>query len=63
VKPDVLKLARAVEDALTGILYRDDAQIVTEVLRKRYGDPPRVEIRLSPVATLDQILNEGGNPA
>ena len=25
VKPDLLKLARAVEDALSGIVYRDDA--------------------------------------
>lgn len=46
VKPDVLKLARAVEDALSGIAYRDDAQIVTEVLEKRYGTPERVEIMI-----------------
>lgn len=38
-KPDVLKLARAVEDALTGIVYVDDSQIVVETLRKEYGDP------------------------
>lgn len=37
-KPDVLKLARAVEDALTGIVWRDDSQIVTETLCKRYGE-------------------------
>lgn len=36
VKPDVLKLARAIEDALTGVLWRDDAQIVSERLHKRY---------------------------
>ena len=44
VKPDVLKLARGVEDALSGVVYRDDAQIVTEILMKRYGEPERVEI-------------------
>jgi Holliday junction resolvase RusA-like endonuclease len=44
VKPDVLKLARAVEDALSSIVYRDDAQIVTEFLLKRYGEPARVEV-------------------
>ena len=43
VRPDLLKLARAVEDALTGIVYRDDAQIVSEGLGKRYGEPARVE--------------------
>ena len=36
VKPDVLKLTRAVEDALTGIIWRDDSQIVQEVLSKVY---------------------------
>lgn len=43
-KPDVLKLARAVEDALTGIVYRDDSQIVVELLEKYWGTPERVEI-------------------
>lgn len=36
VKPDVLKLARPTEDALTGIIWTDDARIVEEILRKRY---------------------------
>lgn len=43
-RPDVLKLARAVEDALTGVLWRDDSQIVDERLRKCWGEPARVEI-------------------
>lgn len=47
VKPDVLKLARAVEDALTGQVYRDDAQVVVENLTKRYGEPERVEVTLA----------------
>jgi len=37
-KPDVLKLARAAEDALTGIVWRDDSLIVDEHLFKRYSD-------------------------
>ena len=44
--PDALKLARAVEDALQGICYVNDAQIVDEHLSKRYGTPERTEIRL-----------------
>jgi Holliday junction resolvase RusA-like endonuclease len=47
VRPDLLKLARAIEDALTGIVYRDDAQIITEHLTKRYDDAPRVEITVT----------------
>lgn len=46
VKPDLLKLARAVEDALTGIVYRDDAQVARQVLDKFYGEPARVEVRV-----------------
>ena len=45
-KPDLLKMARAVEDALTGVLWRDDAQIVTEILTKRYADRPGVVVRV-----------------
>lgn len=43
-KPDSLKLARGVEDALTGVVYRDDALVVELEVRKRYGEPARVEI-------------------
>ena len=39
-KPDALKLARGVEDALTGIIWKDDALIVDEVLHKKFGDQP-----------------------
>jgi Holliday junction resolvase RusA-like endonuclease len=44
-RPDVLKLARAVEDALTGTVWRDDSQIVEERLSKHYGKS-RVEIKV-----------------
>jgi Holliday junction resolvase RusA-like endonuclease len=37
-RPDVDKLARAVLDALTGVLYRDDGQVVTLDVTKRYGE-------------------------
>lgn len=45
-KPDALKLVRAVEDAMTSVLYHDDAQIVAHVSRKRFAidSPPRAEI-------------------
>jgi Holliday junction resolvase RusA-like endonuclease len=45
-RPDALKLGRAVEDALTGVLWRDDAQIVNEYLFKRYGSTVGCEIRV-----------------
>ncbi len=42
-KPDTLKLARAVEDGLTGFVYVDDAQIVTQVHEKKYAAPDAEE--------------------
>lgn len=50
-KPDALKLARGVEDALTGIIWKDDCQIVSEKLYKRYGDKPGVSIQIEEEAT------------
>jgi crossover junction endodeoxyribonuclease RusA len=46
-KPDLSKLVRAIEDALTGVVYDDDARIVMHDITKRYaepGSPPRAEI-------------------
>lgn len=44
VKPDVDKLQRAVLDALTGVVYRDDSQVVALASCKRYGSPAGVTI-------------------
>src|SRR5437867_2655341 len=41
-KPDRGKTLRAVEDALTGVVWRDDAQVCDGPVRKRYGEPARV---------------------
>ena len=43
-RPDVTKLVRAVEDACTSVVWRDDSQIVTQVCRKFYGEPERCEV-------------------
>jgi Holliday junction resolvase RusA-like endonuclease len=37
-QPDATKLLRSVEDALTGIVWKDDAQIVSQLVHKRYCD-------------------------
>lgn len=46
VRPDVDKFARAVLDALSGICYADDGQVVTVHAEKRFGEPSRAEIRV-----------------
>jgi Holliday junction resolvase RusA-like endonuclease len=45
-RPDVTKLLRAVEDALTGVVWRDDAQVIFQYARKLYGEPARVEVAI-----------------
>ncbi len=45
-KPDATKMTRAVEDALTGVVWRDDACVVTQAVRKRYGEFPGVHVRI-----------------
>lgn len=47
VRPDVTKLLRAVEDALTGIVWRDDAQVVAQHAYKEYGEPACADIRVT----------------
>lgn len=46
VRPDATKLMRPLEDALTGIVWKDDSRIVEQVVRKSYGDPPRAEVKV-----------------
>jgi Holliday junction resolvase RusA-like endonuclease len=45
-KPDLDNFVKAVKDALKGLVYRDDSQIVRLAASKDYGDPLRVEIRI-----------------
>jgi Holliday junction resolvase RusA-like endonuclease len=55
-QPDLLKTARAIEDALTGIVYRDDAQIVHEILTKHFGEPARVNVVVAPLDDSPLVL-------
>jgi Holliday junction resolvase RusA-like endonuclease len=47
-RPDALKLGRGTEDALKGIVLRDDSQVVRITCEKRYGEPARAEITVTP---------------
>ncbi len=46
-KPDTDNIAKAILDALNGIAYYDDSQIVDLTLYKRYSDSPRAEVCIS----------------
>ena len=44
VKPDLTKLTRAAEDALTGLIFRDDTQVIRQTTGKDYGQPEGAEV-------------------
>lgn len=48
-RPDWDNLGKLVSDALNGMAYRDDAQIVEATAAKWYSDRPRVEIEITEV--------------
>lgn len=51
VKPDLFKMQRAVEDALTDVIYVDDSRIVKIITEKMHGNPEGVWVGLYLAAT------------
>jgi Holliday junction resolvase RusA-like endonuclease len=52
-KPDIDKLVRGCLDALTGVVLKDDALVVTVAASKRYAEPgqqPGVAVTVTPLA-------------
>ena len=43
-KPDADNIVKAIQDALNGLVYKDDAYIVHLACQKFYSDNPRVEV-------------------
>ena len=46
VKADLSNYLKSFEDALNGILWKDDAMIVHEEIDKYYSDNPRIEVEI-----------------
>ena len=49
VKPDVDNVAKSILDALNGIIYLDDKQVVDLRVRKQYAEVPSVSVWISEV--------------
>ena len=45
-RPDLDNLMKAVTDAINGVAYEDDSQIVSATVEKYYSEEPRVEVIL-----------------
>lgn len=46
-KPDLSNIIKGIEDALNGLVYKDDSSIVSLKIQKYYSEFPRVEIEIS----------------
>ena len=46
-KPDLSNIVKGIEDALNGLVYKDDSSIVSLKIQKYYSEFPRVEIEIS----------------
>lgn len=55
-KPDYDNLAKLICDAMNGIVYRDDSQIVTAFITKRYSEQPTVLVSVKALATGEPVL-------
>lgn len=53
-KPDVDNVVKAVFDGCNGVLWRDDVQVVSLKLRKRYCATPQVRVMVMPVVDTRQ---------
>lgn len=58
VRPDESKLLRAVEDALKGVAYTDDARVFAPTPIGIYGDEPGVHILLREVEETAEAIHE-----
>jgi Holliday junction resolvase RusA-like endonuclease len=57
-RPDITKLLRACEDALTGVVWKDDAQIVQQVATKTYSPVESVAIIVVELEPNDRSAQE-----
>lgn len=48
-KPDLDNIIKALKDAMNGIVYVDDSQVITLIARKRYGISDAVYVSVLPI--------------
>ena len=48
-KPDGLKVVRAIEDAMSGVVYHDDSQVVEHQIQKMYSERHYTVVTVQPL--------------
>ena len=59
-KPDLDNIAKAWNDSLNGVVYRDDSLICRMTLEKRYGPQALVVVMVRPATLVTAVAVEGG---
>lgn len=49
-KPDVDNYVKGIKDGISGVIWHDDRQVVSLLVRKWYAEAPRVEVKISEVS-------------
>jgi Holliday junction resolvase RusA-like endonuclease len=52
-KPDVSNYLKLIEDALTGVIWKDDSQIIDCSISKYYSETPRTEIQIKEMDVIE----------
>jgi len=59
-RPDVDQFVKCALDALNGVVLTDDSVVVSLDATKIYGDPPRVEITVTPMGLVETMNKATG---
>jgi Holliday junction resolvase RusA-like endonuclease len=49
-KPDITNLVKGIEDAIKGLIWVDDSQVVELAVAKWYSDNPRAEVEIDEIS-------------
>ncbi|MCP1969916.1 MULTISPECIES: RusA family crossover junction endodeoxyribonuclease [Bradyrhizobium] len=60
-KPDLDNVAKVFNDAMNGVVYVDDSQVILIHLEKRYGPQPLVVCTVKPIFSADCTENQTPN--
>lgn len=60
-RPDFDNIAKAVADALNGVAWADDAQVVTAMVRKVYAATAGLDVVVRPDESVEALAPQGGD--